>query len=81
MEFSGFLQAAATIAIAIVSYFVRNIQVDLKANDIATAKLAESLADFRLDVAKNYVSNTDLQKIEDTLLRIEERLNRVIAGQ
>lgn len=59
---------AAGILLTIVGFFARNAigKVD---------KTAESLAAFQLEVAKDYVNHNDLRRLEDTLIRIEAKLD------
>jgi hypothetical protein len=47
----------------------------LKRSDAKRDKQIEDFIQFRLEVAKEYVTHADLREIRDTLIRIEARLN------
>ena len=68
--------AATGVATSIVGWFVREIQKDIEATTRKQDEDSRKIASLQLDVAKNYVTHADLKDIKDSLLRIEDKLDR-----
>ncbi len=68
------------VVVAIITRFRREINHSLSLQEKKTARLSEIMADFRLEVAKNYASLSDLKDTESRLiahlLRIEAKLDQ-----
>jgi hypothetical protein len=69
MDLQTFYNLGATALLGIVGWFVRDIKQDQK-------DTAEALAEFRLEVAKDYVTHTDLADIKRLLERIRDILDQ-----
>ena len=68
MDWQNLINTGATVVVGVIGWFVKSTKDDLKAQ-------AKELQEFRLDVAKNYVTHTDLADIKQTLFRIETKLD------
>jgi len=69
MDLQTFYNLGATALLGIVGWFVREIKQGQK-------ETAEALAEFRLEVAKDYVTHTDLADIKRLLERIRDMLDQ-----
>ena len=76
MDWQTFFMAATGVATSIVGWFVREIQKDIEAATRKQDEDSRKIASLQLDVAKNYVTHADLSDIKDSLLRIEDKLDR-----
>ena len=76
MDWQTIFMAATGVATSIVGWFVREIQKDIEAVTRKQDEDSRKIASLQLDVAKNYVTNADLSDIKDSLLRIEDKLDR-----
>ena len=68
MDWQNLINLGAGTVVAIVGWFVRGVRQDLKDQ-------AQALNAFRLEVAKEYVTHTDLGDIKQSLFRIETKLD------
>lgn len=76
MDWQTIFMAATGVATSIVGWFVREIQKDIEATTRKQDEDSRKIASLQLDVAKNYVTHADLKDIKDSLLRIEDKLDR-----
>mgnify|MGYP003443869436 CR=1 FL=1 len=76
MDWQTIFMAATGVATSIVGWFVREIQKDIEAATRKQDEDSRKIASLQLDVAKNYVTHADLSDIKDSLLRIEDKLDR-----
>lgn len=76
MDWQTIFMAATGVATSIVGWFVREIQKDIEAATLKQDEDSRKIASLQLDVAKNYVTHADLSDIKDSLLRIEDKLDR-----
>ena len=76
MDWQTIFMAATGVATSIVGWFVREIQKDIEATTRKQDEDSRKIASLQLDVAKNYVTHADLSDIKDSLLRIEDKLDR-----
>lgn len=67
-EWQWLINLGAGTVVAIIGYFVKGVKADIKEQTAA-------LVAFRLEVAKDYVTHTDLSDIKNTLFRIETKLD------
>ena len=75
MDWQVFFNVGTILAVSVVSGYVRFVQSQLgKAREIADAAETTMTA-FRIEVAKDYVTHTDLRRIEDALVRIEAKID------
>jgi len=75
MEWQTLINLGGMVATVIVGGYVRFVQAQLdKARDVANLASATMTA-FRIEVAKDYVTHTDLRRIEDALVRIEAKID------
>jgi hypothetical protein len=68
LDWQNIVNLAAGTMVAIVGWFVKGVKDDQRSH-------AEQLNEFRLEVAKDYVTHTDLADIKQTLFRIETKLD------
>ena len=68
MDWQNIINLAAGSVVAIVGWFVKGVKDEQRDH-------AEKLNEFRLEVAKDYVTHTDLADIKNTLFRIETKLD------
>ena len=68
MDWQALINLAAGTVVGVVGWFVKGVKDELREH---THKLNE----FRLEVAKDYVTHTDLADIKNTLFRIETKLD------
>ena len=57
---------------------IADYHATVKANGLSIPELDVTfygMTEFRIEVAKNYVTHSDLRKFEDTLVRIEAKLD------
>ena len=69
LDWQPLINIGATAVLGVVGWFVKGIRDDVRAATV-------SLADFKLEVAKEYVTHADLSDIKNLLIRIEEKLDR-----
>lgn len=67
-EWQWLINLGAGTVVAIIAYFVKGVTSDLKDQK-------DALTAFRLEVAKDYVTHTDLGDIKQSLFRIETKLD------
>lgn len=67
-EWQWLINLGAASVVAIIGYFVKSFRADQK-------ETSATLSEFRLEVAKDYVTHTDLADIKNTLFRIETKLD------
>lgn len=67
-EWQWLINLGAGSVVAIIGYFVRTFRAEQK-------ETSDTLAAFRLEVAKEYVTHTDLADIKNMLFRIETKLD------
>jgi len=75
MDWQLVFNAVGTVATLIVTGYVKFVQIQLNDARHVAVKSAETLQTFQIKVAENYVTHSDLRKIEDSLVRIEAVLN------
>jgi len=68
MDWQNIGNIAVGAVLTVVGWFVKGVKDDQKAH-------AAALNEFRLDVARNYVTHSDLSDIKQTLFRIETKLD------
>lgn len=68
MDWQNLINLGAGTVVAIVGWFVKGVKDEQKAQ-------SRDLQDFRLEVAKEYVTHTDLADIKQSLFRIETKLD------
>jgi hypothetical protein len=68
MDWQPIINIGATAVLGFIGWFVKGVKDDQRAHEIA-------LTSFRLEVAKEYVTHTDLGDIKSTLRRIEDKLD------
>lgn len=75
MDWQTLFNIGGLLLITLVGGYVRFVQgqLDKARNDTAASLI--TITEFRIEVAKNYVTHSDLRKIEDTLVRIEAKLD------
>ncbi len=62
------INIGGTAALATAGWFIRTALAEGK-------EQREKLTDFRVEVAKEYVTHADLRRIEDALVRIEAKID------
>ncbi len=67
-EWQWLINLGAGSVLALVGWFAKTTRTD-------TRELQDRLTTFRLEVAKDYVTHTDLADIKNTLFRIETKLD------
>ena len=67
-EWQWLINLGAGSVLGLVGWFAKTTRDDARA-------LQEELTKFRLEVAKEYVTHTDLADIKNTLFRIETKLD------
>ncbi len=67
-DYQWLINLGAGSVLALVTWFAKTTRADAK-------ELADELTAFRLEVAKEYVTHTDLADIKNTLFRIETKLD------
>jgi len=67
-EWQWLINLGAGSVLALVGWFAKTSRSD-------TRELQDELTAFRLEVAKEYVTHTDLADIKNTLFRIETKLD------
>lgn len=82
VNFSWWLQVVEVpVALGMV-YWIRTVQRDLHE---LTSRLGSELAEFKVTVARDYISEPRLRDVEDRILesltRIEDRLNAFVSRQ
>lgn len=75
MDWQTLFNGVLTIALAIVSGYVRFVQGQLRDAKVGQAGTLDRLHNFELKVAENYVTHTDIRRIEDALVRIEAKMD------
>lgn len=68
MDWQTLVNIGGTAGLSIVGWFIRSALAEAKEQRL-------SLVAFRIEVAKEYVTHTDLRRIEDALVRIEAKLD------
>ena len=68
MDWQNLINLGAGTVVAIVGWFVTGGKVEQRSQ-------AHAINEFRLEVAKEYVTHTDLADIKNTLFRIETKLD------
>lgn len=76
MDWQTILTAAIGVGTSVVGWFVRDIKMDIDRAIAKQERDSQAIASLQLDVAKNYVTHADLADIKDSLLRIEDKLDR-----
>jgi len=74
MDWQPLFSGGLTLAIVLVSAYVRLVHSSLGDARDAMAGQAKDLNDFKIKVAENYITHTDLRRIEDALVRIEAKI-------
>ena len=69
MDAQTILNALGAIALSALGWFARTIYTDVK-------EIGESLHAHKVEVARDYATNQDLQNIDKKLDRILERLSK-----
>lgn len=75
MDWQPLFSGGLTLAIIIVSAYIRLVHSSLGAAKSEQAALADKVNAFQIKVAENYVTHTDLRRIEDALVRIEAKMD------
>ena len=68
MDWQNVINLGATAVVGIIGWFVKSTKEEQRALDTR-------LTEFRLEVAKEYLTHTDLDDIKKTLFRIETKLD------
>ena len=68
MDWQNLINLGAGTVVAIVGWFVKGVKQEQRDQQ-------QALIDFRLEVAKEYVTHTDLADIKQSLFRIETKLD------
>jgi hypothetical protein len=68
MDWQNIINTGATVVVGIIGWFVKSTKDEQKA-------MRDDHNSFRLEVAKEYVTHTDLADIKQTLFRIETKLD------
>jgi hypothetical protein len=68
MDWQNIINMGAATVVGIVGWFVKSTRDEARSQ-------ARELTEFRLEVAKNYVTHQDLADIKNTLFRIETKLD------
>jgi hypothetical protein len=68
MDWQNIMNLGATVVVGVISWFVKSTKDEQK-------ETRHELQNFRLEVAKEYVTHTDLSDIKQTLFRIETKLD------
>lgn len=76
MDWQTIFTAAIGVGTSIVGWFVRDIKSDIDRAITKQEQDSNKLASLQLDVARNYVTHQDLSEIKDSLLRIENKLDK-----
>ena len=76
MDWQTIFTAAIGVGTSIVGWFVRDIKSDIDRAITKQEQDSNKLAALQLDVARNYVTHQDLSEIKDSLLRIENKLDK-----
>ena len=69
MDLQTFINLGAGALLAVAGWFVRDLKAEVKAT-------AEMLASHRLEVARDYVTHTDLADIKRLLETIRDKLDK-----
>jgi len=59
----------------VITGYVKFVQVQLNDARALATESGKTLATFQIKVAENYVTHTDLRRIEDALVRIEAKMD------
>jgi hypothetical protein len=68
MDWQNIINLGATAVVGVIGWFVKSTKDEQKT-------IAGDLQRFQLEVAKEYVTHTDLSDIKQTLFRIETKLD------
>ena len=68
MDWQSLLNIGTGTVITLVGWFAKSTRDQ-------AARQEKDLTEFRIEVAKNYVTHTDLADIKNTLFRIETKLD------
>lgn len=75
MDWQTIFNTAGAIATVIVGGYVRFVQAQLNSAREAQRAADVTLTQFQIKVAENYVTHSDLRRIEDALVRIEAKID------
>jgi Sec-independent protein translocase protein TatA len=64
-----------TIVLPVAAYFIRDAKSDAREAKKEAKDVDDKLRAFQLHVAEHYATHPDLDRIEKTLLRIEDKLD------
>lgn len=68
LELQTLINIGAALVLSVVGYFAK--KADKQVTDTA-----DKLTAFQIKVAEEYVTHTDLRRIEDSLIRIEAKID------
>lgn len=68
MDWQNIINLGAGAVVTVVGWFIKSVRDE-------STRQAKELTEFRLEVAKDYVTHTDLADIKNTLFRIETKLD------
>lgn len=75
MDWQLLFNIGGGIATLLVGGYVRFVQGQLDRSKDQQTVANKTLTDFQIKVAENYVTHTDLRRIEDALVRIEAKMD------
>jgi hypothetical protein len=76
MDWQTIINVGASIALAVVAGFVQRVHAREDRQDQRIGENERSIADARIEMAKEYVTREDLQDIKNLLIRIDEKLDK-----
>jgi hypothetical protein len=75
LDWPTIILAAIGVIEVLIAGYVRFVQGQIDKARADAATLLRTLTDFQIKVAENYVTHTDLRRIEDALVRIEAKMD------
>jgi len=75
LDWPTIILAAIGVIEVLIAGYVRFVQGQIDKARADAAALLRTLTDFQIKVAENYVTHTDLRRIEDALVRIEAKMD------
>lgn len=75
MDWQTIFLALLGVLNLLITGYVRFVQGQMNGTRADIAALVKTLTDFQIKVAENYVTHTDLRRIEDALVRIEAKMD------
>lgn len=75
MDWQTVFNLIGTGVMGLIGYFVKDVRDELRAAHAANAATKQTISDFRVKVAEDYVTHNDLGDIKATLVRIEQKLD------